>query len=96
MKMTAKMRKAMNKKLYAMGTEYYTKIPLQHIFDILEENDFIVVQEDGAPFSGILCGDESRTTFKLQCKGEYVDNAELYLSWYKMQSGRYEINPYIT
>jgi len=63
---------------------------------LLAENEY------GEEFEGFLLGNNSRTTFEIAIneKDQYnsfvpFDNANLSVSWYKMQSGRYEINAYI-
>ena len=84
---------------------YFEQIPLKDIFDILKNNSLIALQEDNTPWSGFLIGRESNTTFPIayevskDAEGFYypVENAVLYLYWYKMEeSGRYEVNAYIT
>lgn len=88
-------RKAINKALAALGN-YHDSIPLQQIFDALKAHNVIVVDEAGEPWSGLLCGRDSHTTFDLQLDGAPVKNAALFLSWYKMPSGRYEITVYLS
>ena len=81
-----------NKQLYALGKNYFPSIPLDLIFKIVEIGlESKIVDEDGTPWSGLLLGDNSHTTFNIRNK-RYV----LYLSWYKMQSGNYEIVAYIS
>jgi len=66
------------------------------IFEVLEINNVIAVQEDGTPWSGILCGDDGNTSIELKIDDKLIDNAMLILQWHKMESGRYEINTYIS
>ena len=67
--------------------KYYDRIPLQAFSDSLKvfglemESDFI------------LCGHEGRTVLGLKGTDKAVG---LALSWYRMPSGRYEVNAYLT
>ena len=85
-------------------------------FDALEAIDaamwpagFTLVDSDGTNWRDmLLCGDDSRATFKyartayyIEVGGETVhpciiENSALIFSWHKMQSGNYEINAYIS
>lgn len=74
---------------------YFDDIPLSPLFDALKKHGLIVVQEDGMPWSGLLCGRDGDADFDLQMNGESVDNAVLSLQWYSMPSGRYEVTGYL-
>ena len=75
----------------------HSKIPLSEIFTLLEEKYSVyVVQEDGTLWSGFLCGRESRTSIDLVYNKNPVKNFCLRLSWYQYETGRYEINTYIS
>lgn len=79
------------KGLKAFGKKYFDEIPLKEISELFKENCAMLLQEDGTEWSGILCGDNSSATFEvkgIKCNG-------LRLGWYKMPSGRYEINAYL-
>jgi hypothetical protein len=81
-----------NKQLNALGKNYFPSIPLNLIFSIVEIGlESEIIDEDGTPWSGFLLGDSSNTTFNIRDK-KYV----LYLSWYKMPSGNYEIVAYLS
>lgn len=86
-------KREINKLLYRFTmNEYFSSIPLDIIFMIVErETNSKIVQEDGTPWSGILCGDDSRTNFTIASR-KYT----LRLEWYKMPSGNYEINAYVS
>ena len=81
------------RRMYEISGEYWNEIPLKEIFEALTENGMSAVQEDGTPWSGILCGESSCTTIKVTGNKAVK---WLQLAWYKMQSGRYEINVYLS
>jgi hypothetical protein len=89
MSQISKTRTQINRKLAALPT-YHDSIPLQQIFNILAESDVQVLDVDGTPWSGILCGENASATFQTNVK------ASLYLSWYRMPSGKYEIVSYVS
>ena len=85
---------------------YFDKIPLDEIFDVLKKYDIVVLQEDGRPWEGFLTGGINKTeqvhfdlgwTWKKDNRGYHpvIPNANLQLSYYKMESGRFEIISYI-
>jgi len=86
---------------------YFDKIPLQLIFDILEEFYVVPLQEDNTPWDGFLLGRQGRTSIALAPKSSEVNdgaltfytpfvNASLVITWYKMQTGRYEVVAYVS
>jgi hypothetical protein len=70
---------------------YFDTIPLSGIFEVVRRNIGEVVQEDGTPWSGLLCGTSGTAIF-----GIANFRSCLRLDWYKMPSGRYEIVVYVT
>jgi len=108
----APIKKKINKELINLTTpkhktQYFREIPLQDIFDILKKYSVISLQEDNTPWSGFLTGRSAQTYFNIApIDSEYKNNgysmytpytnAKLALSWYKMESGNYEITTYIT
>jgi hypothetical protein len=78
--------------LIEISSHYYNEIPLDQIFKAISENGGQAVQEDGTAWSGFLCGESSCTTISVT--GIYKVHF-LYLGWYRMGSGRYEINAYL-
>ncbi len=48
-----------------VGREKWSSIPLDSIFDKLEDNGFIPIQEDGTRWQGIFCGAEGRASIDL-------------------------------
>jgi hypothetical protein len=109
-KMKAGQKKKLNTQIYKiLKPTYFKSIPLDPIFDMLEKNGVIVIQEDNTPWSGFLVGGVKRTeyvNFALAWKDEMemmhglkaykaIPNAMLSLSYYKMESGNYEVLGYI-
>lgn len=103
----AAIRSKINKQLHGLGN-YHKDIPLDEIFEILESNNMIALQEDGTKWSGMLiggaeCGSEEarnqHALFQLAFKfddGYYTIKHGLSLSWCIMGSGKYEIVTYIS
>ncbi len=102
MKLNAKIRRKINNKLHKLGLTYHDSIPLADIQDVLIENGLDLLDDDGTPWSGLLCGTDVHTDFHMgvwmnACSHEpreLVTNSFLCLSWHKMPSGRYEIVAY--
>lgn len=103
-RMDANARKDINSKLSLISTHdsstYYDQIPIQQVFELLRVNGISPVQEDNTAWEGLLLGREGSTTLALAyMSGEEmipIDNCMLNVSWYKMQSGRYEVIFYLT
>lgn len=96
-------RKFINKKLQTdFGKTYFNEIPLKEIFNVLKSESVEVVDEDGTAWQGFLTGASGNTQFDLAIYDSEsetlkpVKNAVLVMSWYKMSSGRYEINCYLS
>jgi len=86
---TAKNR--INKALSSFNTTYHVSIPLGEIFTVVYEFAGQVIDVDGTPWSGFLCGDSGQTTFDIEGV-----KFHLFLSWYTMPSGRYEVIAYVS
>jgi len=96
MKLSPKVKKHIMKEIYALGT-YHPSIPLDELFSILNRYAIDAIQEDGTPWSGFLCGEQGQCNFELV----YMPTHELLkhmlvLTWYKFETGRYEIVSYIS
>ena len=100
-KINGKIKKAINKVICNLPT-YHDAIPLADIFSELAKHNIIVLQDDNTVWSGILCGNNEHVYFNLAfLESAYIEhdmvfykpitNASLSLSWYKMESGKYEI-----
>ena len=77
------------------------------IENILKPYNLLLLQEDNTPWDGFITGAEGRATFTLgyldtayEQNGltayKPIENAALIMTWYKMQSGKYEIVTYIS
>jgi len=89
---------------------YFKDIPLDKIFDALEKNGLVPIQEDNTYWSGLLLGGSDKTemvNFNLGWKNESVKkngmnvymavpNAVLTMTYYKMGSGKYEVIGYVS
>jgi hypothetical protein len=69
---------------------YFEAIPFDKVFDVLKQNGITAVDESGQPWSGVICGESGSTTIAVTGA-----KALLVLGWYRMQSGRYEVNVYL-
>lgn len=102
-KLPAGIRSKLNNDLHPIGAKYHDKIPLADIEKILAKYGIIMLQEDGTKWEGMFLGREGRDKFDIGYEaskdGEIyipIENSVLVMSWYKMDSGRYEVNPYIS
>lgn len=76
-------------KLAAICKNYWPSVPLSQILSAVRPYAE-PVDEDGMAWQGILAGREGKTTIDL----EGCDQA-LHIQWYRMDSGKYEVNAYI-
>lgn len=107
MTITAKIRKQVNDSLHAISLGYKNQIPLGDIFAALRKAGLVAIQEDGRAWTGMLCGREGKALIEVapvmsakvtperDLTFKPADNVSLSLSWYKMESGRYETNAYL-
>jgi hypothetical protein len=84
-------RVKVQKFLSDLSKVYHDEIPLKEISECIKENGGLMVQEDESEWAGFLCGTNDSTTIKVNG----IKTTGLRLSWYKMQSGRYEITAYL-
>lgn len=82
-------------KLAEIGKTYWATIPLDKIFAAVQSAGYEPVDEDGEPWEGMLTGREGRAVIDLQKSGKPVKEA-LALQWYKMESGKFEVNAYVS
>jgi hypothetical protein len=80
----AKRTKSVNDSLWRLGLTYYEFVPLMAVNAVLERNGF---SWDNQP--GFMGGASGRI------HTEVGDGKWLTLSWYKMESGRYELVAYV-
>lgn len=72
---------------------YFSAIPLDRIYDIIEESGFSFDAEEK---SCILCGREGKATWELFAEGRSA-NRMLVVTWHKMDTtGRYEVVAYVS
>ena len=83
-------------------TKYFDSIPIDGLFSLITGYGLIPVDEDGEKWQGMLMGEEGRTSIDLVLRnpdrmtvGEPKD-MKLHLQWYKMPSGNFEINAYVS
>jgi len=98
-------KRQVNKVLYQISRTKYDSIPLSDIFNTLKRNGLIVLQEDNTEWCGLLCGSNEQVYFDVAwesseyesdgCKFYIPIKAKLSLSWYKYETGRYEITTYL-
>jgi hypothetical protein len=94
--MDTKTKRTINHKLYDLTyNTYFDSIPLDKITTIFAESTVDIVDEAGNKWEGLLLGRNSHTTFALK-EINKVLKFVLYLSWYRMPSGRYEIVAYLS
>lgn len=98
---------SVNKEISALITNrYFSSIPLDGIFSILEKYGMIALQEDYTAWSGFLTGESGHADIDVgyasskREKDGYTfytptRNNMLHLSWHKMPSGNYEITAYL-
>jgi hypothetical protein len=84
-------KQAIQRELVKISSKYWEEIPLAEIMDVLRMYGGTLIQEDGTEWSGILCG--TAEVVDIAVKGIKCNG--LSLGWYKMASGRYEINAYL-
>lgn len=86
----------LNSFFHKMSVGYHSQIPLGKMFDAMKSAGLVAVQEDGTPWSGLLCGAEGRAVVPLADGDLNPTRYTFTLSWYKMPSGRYEVTPYVS
>ena len=99
-------RKKINRELSALPN-YHVGIPLDIIEGILKKYNLLLLMEDNTPWDGFITGREGQADFTLgYLDTAYeqngltaytpIENAALIMTWYKMESGKYEIVTYIS
>lgn len=104
-RINAKLRKQMNKAMWkVLKPTYFDSIPLDSIFNVLKDFGLVPLQEDYTSWSGFLCGRSGECFMEMGFADSLysnifyqpVENSVLRMTWYKMESGRYEVIAYIT
>lgn len=98
MKINARERKQLNNVTYRISSVRQDSISsaLEEIEVALLSHGLMLLCEDATPFSAIFCGEDSHTTIRFGKEGEFVENSMLVFSWYKLNTGRWEINCYFS
>jgi hypothetical protein len=81
----AQRRNKANKDLSDVGKIYWQTLPIKEVSDILNKHGF-----DGSALDGIYTGQKGATHEKVG------DKTWVKLEWYKMSSGKYEVNAYVS
>ena len=71
---------------------YYSAIPLDRIYDAVEDVGYHIPEEEK---TCILCGHEGKASWPLYYLGRPT-NRTLALTWYRMPSGKFEIISYVS
>lgn len=79
-----KAKHAVNTQLAILGRTYHNGLPLHEIDGILALSGFNRLEE------GIYCGREGRINEQVGPKTWFT------MSWFKMESGRYEVTAYVS
>lgn len=84
-----------NKYLHELGTRFHQHIPMKDMMDFMEVHGVVPLDEDGSPLTGvILTGRQGRATFPITYHGKPV-RPSWTLTWYKFDTGRYEVVSYV-
>lgn len=103
-RMPAQHRNKLNNEISGMIGSPLREIPLGDMDMALRRYGYLLVNEDGTPWGGFLTGREGRAKFDIGVLGtqddnqihQMVDNAMLVLTWYKFDTGRYEVVAYVS
>ena len=88
----APIRRKINTVIAFPGENFFDSVPLDRIDNALEAHGFGMLDEDGEPWQGLLCGRDGRCIFDIG-----ASNAVLVLHWHKFDTtGRYEIVAYVS
>lgn len=80
---------------------YFPAVPLADLKQALAKEGVSLLQEDGTEWEGFLTGAQGRCVIDLGEVLGPIDNPRplpfsLALQWFKMPSGRFEVNGYLT
>lgn len=99
-----KIKSKINKELGVISSYKWDSIPLDKIFESLHREGYYPLQEDYTPWSGFLCGRDGQMFLEIgygkqDDRGIFttiIKNACLAVSWYKFETGRYEVLAYVS
>lgn len=98
--MKTQLRKQINNALADAIPNFAPTIPIGKIFNILNCAGFIAIQEDGEPWSGLLCGHSGSASIQLRdvASGE-IQREAIQLQWWGEDvhgcKGKIETNVYV-
>lgn len=108
-RMDPKSRQQINAQLRELTKDLLTEVPLEEIDQILQQHGYLMIQEDGTPWSGFIMAPTekyTRVTIEIAPIGEDtgdpnqmrqpVGNAMLVLGIYKHPTGRLEVDAYVS
>lgn len=100
--MKVALRKRINRKIYEQTNSLSNEIQLTTIDKILREDGFLLVNEDGTPWSGLLLGESSQCNIevgslsKVENEMHKIEENMVVLSWYRHTTGRIETTAYLS
>lgn len=83
----------------AVSETYFPSLsqPIENLKETLEGVGYYLSNEDGSPFEAIFTGERGRSELNIaDAKTSSVIEDRIIFTWYKMQSGRYEVVAYLT
>lgn len=79
---------------------YFPAVPLKEILQVVHSLSLELLDDDGFALVGVLAlGAQGKASYQLGYKqdGEYVPTSTwLHTQWYRMPSGKFEINAYVS
>lgn len=110
-KVTAKDRKGLSNALHsAVPGDFFESVPMAEMKDALRSRGYVLIQEDGTEWAGMLLGSDSHATFAIGKLSEGrmlngmatykpVPNVGLHVSWYHSENRKtkpWEVIKYIS
>ena len=84
-------RRRVNAELARISSQYWQHIPMERIGAALALGGLDLVDIDGEPWEGFILGEQGRCV---------IDTSDprhsLVLSWYRFDTGRYEVTAYLS
>lgn len=90
-------RKVINHGLWDVSRNLWNAIPIGKIDEILRNGGLKLICEDGEDFEGIFCGQRGKAEIDvMELSSKFILENKIILSWYKFETGRYEILVYLS
>lgn len=100
LKMNAQARRAASKAIYNIAKQNHFSSIAGPVYDAdkaLQKLGYKMVDIDGSDYAAIYTGKEGRASIDIgDMDGNIVQNTMLAIQWYKMGSGMWEVNMYLT